>query len=372
MDHETILKKIPLTSLFTHVGRRLHKMESTFHKEETADTKSKRVKVREEKRAMMQTDVGPSGYGMNKERDEWEIASISDAKFEGDNLLLLIEWDFTKEHLMECAVKGQKIQKFSWEPIDMLASNCDAAVASFVQDFVSTKAKCKAGNKADHTDVRRRWNEIQAERNAAHEPQTKRIRRESRPQTVPVEQDEQELSYQSNDEPSHNETPPKTKMDSDEIAERLKKSEEEKAAVQKQLADLIARQAAVYVPVAPQPVFQPAPQQASVFLQQPAPQQGSFYVPQQPVFIDQPLLGGQQPVPDEQLDPDRAARRAARHANKQAAKLAAKQAALEQAAIDQAAAAEQARKTQGRGTKDMPLIPDEGNQEEESSDDEDQ
>eukprot|EP00899_Mesostigma_viride_P010302 jgi/Mesvir1/19273/Mv10353-RA.1 len=273
MDHETILKKIPLTSLFTHVGRRLHKMESTFHQEEYADTKSKRVKVREEKRAMMQTDVGPSGYGLpHKERDEWEIASISDAKFEGDNLLLLIEWDFTKEHLMECAVKGQKIQKFSWEPIDMLASNCDAAVASFVQDFVSTKAKCKAGNRADHTDVRRRWNEIQAERNAAHEPQTKRLRRESRPQTV--EQDEQEQSYQSNDEPSHNETPPKTKMDSDEIAERLKKSEEEKAAVQKQLADLIARQAAV--------------------------------------------------------------------------------------------------KTQGRGTKDMPFIPDEGNQKEGSSDDEDQ
>eukprot|EP00899_Mesostigma_viride_P006396 jgi/Mesvir1/15758/Mv03330-RA.1 len=93
MDHEAVLKKIPLTSIFTHVGRRLNKMEAAYNHEEYADTKNKRAKTREERRAQMQGAVGGSGYGLTpKERDEWEIASIADAKYEGDNIILLIDF----------------------------------------------------------------------------------------------------------------------------------------------------------------------------------------------------------------------------------------------------------------------------------------
>eukprot|EP00899_Mesostigma_viride_P014896 jgi/Mesvir1/23407/Mv21099-RA.1 len=244
MDHDIVLKKIPLSALFSHVGKRVHKMEAAYNQDEYAETKTRRAQGRELKRALGTQDAGPNAT----EYDMWEIKTIMDAKRNGDVIMLQIEWDYTKEQLLDYATKGQKIDQFGWEPIQNIAGNCDSAIQAFLEDFVSTKdKKCRVRNRIDHREVRRAWNAIKASRDAGGPP-LKKLRMYDSGEHHALDELHEEFDHA--DEPSSNNNTPPTipsKLAPDTLAAslalQLKRSEDEKAAVQAQLAELLARQA---------------------------------------------------------------------------------------------------------------------------------
>eukprot|EP00899_Mesostigma_viride_P017541 jgi/Mesvir1/25789/Mv17940-RA.1 len=242
MDHEVILKKIPLTALFSHVGKRLHKLETAYNQDNYADTKTKRAQGRELKRALENTDAGPSAT----EYDTWDIKTIMDAKRNGDVMMLQIEWDYTKEQLLDYATKGQKVDLFGWEPIQNIAGNCDSAIQAFLDDFVSTKdKKCRVNNRVDHREVRKAWNAVKAARDAGGPPFKKFHTYDS------GENHDEMHEFDHDNEPSSSNHTPNTipsKLATDplaaSLAEQLKRSQEEAAKAQAQLAHLLSQQAA--------------------------------------------------------------------------------------------------------------------------------